>query len=1655
MSKLFLRVTLVIFISTVTSLTTIFANGFELDLKGSWVGNGAKNGTITNTTNVPWFIKGYRANIPNTVSNITGYNPIGSLSKLDDGNAGADEQRWEIAYSGANNNNNFAAFGGSSGFSITPQGLAWDDKTTDWTPTKEQWLVKIGSFASKKSFIDIESLSIDSLKILVQQDFFYDSTIYVPDTLLGDRGGPASGGVINTWYDQEADSALWQVQMCATDIFKQNGEWGFFNPLVMGKKHASYGAGPMYAMALAMVTEYFHLDYQLMAASATNESMAAMESATGITDWNTGAGGVPGGGSLYITQNTELMMGPNHWEEATYRDVIWGGAPKYFPEDRTYANSGKYSTTPGTSDCVGNSPQIANSELINGVYYWYIYELLYNSTEFYADKVFREAADREISAKLFLAMWNGGRNSVDAFLGNLMNTHINNPDITGTDIGNDYIEKIYRAIDPMQQGSRDSKVIGGNKKVYDMEISLEHVEWFYFGEGGDPENGKLGDGGILHHFNIDEEGRKKIWNKLTEAYDILKAQGPFSGSGISLRYEWLALMRIVKGDLDLGFPTPTNSDFVTWVKAHSKTNVIDTSGGPVVENNYPHFRVKGRSVRNDSLIIKCEIVDETYLDIDSAATVQWSIDTNWGNWNDGYFVSGDTLKAEYELKFHKDKVIEIAGTGKASAWVRGYDRNFNATIDTFSIYWEMPPEPTFDSAAAYDSDGNGLADYIDIYLTGDKDNIDDYEKMLYSWPTKGSMEDPDNVAVLTDTLRLTDAKLTGGAGTGKVTFTYYGVDFNEEVDDRVGPAISKASIQFNDSRKRDTLLLVVSEKLNSISKTDHEYLLLDSESGALESEKSIAIDDVTYQFIFPKGAIENKDSVKFVYKSESVEDAVGNIPADNNQWIKITKQGGKEPQFKSAAIYDIDGDGLGDSVAVSLTLGSTTDKYTADSIESGKYSWPGDALDETLSKTDISAEDDETAGFLYNSQKGAGSGKLELTFPGDYTIDGTIADKVGPAITKATCLQQDAGRDNDSLILKVTESLKDNFKENTKYIILFEDSSNTQGDTISVEKILSSTDEYLFILTKDAVSYGDWVQFVYNSGIEDTVGNTPLNINQKVKINVLGGVAPNIDEALIFDVKGKDGRVDGNGDSIFVSLTLAEDPKALTVDSLKEVEYTWNGTTKTIDASKLTSTSSTEFSIVDDALTGGSGSGKVKLIFKSNGYEVSESIKDKVAPVVTKATYYNWSGQKDTLVVTFSESLDKTGSTTPFEIDGKNITVRAQNSNGTEITYSIEGGDDLSYGDSLWLAGSEDIVDEASNEQENSKNIKVEINYFRVTAVVEAAYYESDSRPDGHIDEIVIRFDAEVDKSGLSGLKDKLTLPKERAFTVNAVEKSDDQEITIDVTQNSETVKITSAEEYDSLSIGKLQLGDTLIVASGSLNIEDKLAPVLLSARMLPAAGDDKPLYDTLQVQFSEEIQKAEYDEPFRFSDASDGDNEYSLEFENEKGGKANVLFINEYNQKNILPGAGDSLWIYENGMIEDKEGNTQEKNTTPVPLTVGIYKRNYKVSISPTPFNLEHFEDSVVTIRIQPGVRLLPADIQAHFIMYDKVGNVIMEISKDVFGEVEDEMLKYSFKPANIAGRRLGFGSYPIRLYTTTNGIVEEHPLTLGISESPLKDDE
>ncbi|WP_034636865.1 hypothetical protein, partial [Chitinivibrio alkaliphilus] len=1249
-------------------VSTVFSNGLVLHQTNDWVGRENGSAQIENHTINSWMVRGFRANITDRVTNPVAFDPLRTPTEIDDGNTRENHSRWEIELSGAANNRNINP-GEARSFSINPN-LAWDDTDTDWNPRDEQWLVKIGSFSGERRFLDIDSLSIDSLRILVQQDWFYDPDIYIPDTLLGERGGPVSAGVINTWYDQEADSALWQIQMCETEVFQQNGEWVFFNPFIMGQQHPDWGPGPMYAMGLAMVPEYFNLDYQLMLASATNESMAGLERAENITDWETGAGATPSGISAYHTANVDTEMGTNHWEEPTYQDVIWGGYRRYFPFDETYTHSSKYATTPGTNDCVGNSPQVVNAQLINSVYFWYSFELFFNATQFYADYAFRNAEDREMAAKMFLAMWNGGRNSIDDFLNNLMETHMHNPNITGDDLGNDYIELVYRAVNPLQEGSRNSVANGGDKEIFDYPITLEHVEWFFFGDGGEPENGQLGAAGILHHFDLNDEERIDIWETVTTAYDILNNQGPFSDEGaISFRYDFLALMRVVKGDIDLRFPTPTNSDFVTWVDRFSRYSVIEDYDGPVIDSIYPHLRHAGRRVENDMLIITMEIEDKTYIDIDSLETVQWTADRNWDSWHDAHLVSGDTLFATYEVRIPREQVEDIAGGDVVQAWVRGFDRNYNAVIDTFSLYWETPPEPHIREAWARDISGDGMADVIEVTLEESSsphaDPLDSFDDPRYSWPEPTTITSADNADLTNNILTLTDSDLSDGHGVGRVLLSYPSGEISGSVLDGVGPALRRTPqptyyMPANDTEE-DTLLLQFTEPIADLN-SDEAHLSFKDMDGNTENitTREVREENGEYTFIFDHHTVLPYDSVR-INPAGPVRDRAEepNSAEEYNLWRPIRSIGDNDPEFDEAYHQDTEGDGMGDQIFYLFEIANGNDPFNHTHITHVTYEIDGQDVTVQPDDGEVTIE---TAGNTVRiiidtddiSGDATGIATVFFNKDGEKTeLTGPVDDRVGPAVEEGDDLPlyriPDLSQEDqvDTFQLAFTEPIT-GFAAGEP-ILAFR-GNDRDSTTLEATEISETGGIYTALFPAESLSDFTHVKINSESALRDRAEdpNPAEEYNQWVAFDRQGNNDPEFIEAYLEDNVG-----DGRGDRIIKEFALSQggdDP--FTEEHVTTVSYSIDGVDETLPWDDLEITRDADtvtVSLPVDNFPGDATGQGIIYFEKPDGatHRLATNITDAVGPAVEEENQLplyripdpRQDNQVDTFQVAFTEAV--------------------------------------------------------------------------------------------------------------------------------------------------------------------------------------------------------------------------------------------------------------------------------------------------------------------------------------------------------------------------------------------------------------------------------
>ncbi|ERP31039.1 hypothetical protein [Chitinivibrio alkaliphilus] len=598
---------------------------------------------VTNETGVSWQVDGFRATWPNFTGRMErayqGGEILQSVVNVDDGYG---EDRWTILISdhrGSGWNESMLKVM-DPGAGVTLPLNIWDTPENNWEPVQPfQYLIKTGTFGNDYGYIDHPGIRVDTLYRYLENPEYYNPDHYVPNW-MGKRGGPYSGGFIDTWMTQDSLNPVpvtqLQINFLPDDVYiRMNGYDTKYRPDMMGQWTPA-GKGPMYAMSLAMVQEYMNIDMQLMDAIGTHESMAALEIMKPDYDNTNPDSDYNSQGLFYSNPNTPegptgwnatQEIGTMHYIESSYDAYAVQSFPKFFPYTEEGERFTKYFMTPGSNTdgreygfCGGNNATMANTGLINSLYMWYGFNLFYNSTSFDYRTIAPLMADQEFAAKLFMASWNGGwgigheQLFYDFHEGD-RDALINDPDVFDRVPNNGYVARVYQALPKLVEANEQSVLNPEGPQtaeVYDDHISKEMVAEFYFGMNVDEEGnslgtsielaeaGELGKQGLLWHFRLSESQRVQIWNSLNTAFDKMKGQAPSTEGTeyISLRYDWITLMRVAKYYLNLDIPVPVYSEFMSWIEKHSEYDRVE--GVDVRDTIYPTMIIDETSVTFDS-----------------------------------------------------------------------------------------------------------------------------------------------------------------------------------------------------------------------------------------------------------------------------------------------------------------------------------------------------------------------------------------------------------------------------------------------------------------------------------------------------------------------------------------------------------------------------------------------------------------------------------------------------------------------------------------------------------------------------------------------------------------------------------------------------------------------------------------------------------------------------------------------------------------------------------------------------------------------------------------------------------------------------------------------------------------------------------------------
>jgi hypothetical protein len=961
----------------------------------------------------------------------------------------------------------------------------WDiqNLANDGTMTGEYVLLKTGSQGIPIDPQDEDPITVDQIDSLILLPNFYNPDYRYLDS-LGTHGGTYSGGLLDTYWGET------QIQMAIPKTnFSVNQTSINLDPSETG--------GPLYWMGLAMGQEYFNIDKQLLIATGFKES------------------GIAANGLPYISQNAGGVYGAFHVENWTLlaRAIAW---PHFYPDDQTelvaspnatvFANlykpvgtfCGEYMGATVTPE---NSGFIVNSVVISGLNYWYLYYLLGYSEDYCWKETLEFCIDPYIGVAALIPLYNLGMNS-----GSEAPLHVNNYQTLLNDPlarnqfapGNsNYRDDIIRGIEALvgasQQALTDPSVV-----LWDDFITLDDIKTFFFGQGGTVTS--QGQGGLLKQFDID---RQAMWNDVQAAFNKLAPHWNQTPAAISWRYDFLTLLRVVKGMFDVMRPRPADDESRVWIDNRSLV------GGCSIENDnaYPFINFGTGVMNGNDYELDVNVTDN--LDV---GEVQWTTDYDWGWFLPANYLNGGATNKNF-------KVIVANATLGADLWVWATDSSGNTIVKKTRVSGG-PDWPELDSTIIEDTRGNGVGDRITIHIRpgvgNDPDSLSEYQNLQYSWPTQTNMINAtNNVTVNADNLQISDNTLTGGAGLGKVTFDYPSKPgYEDAVLDRIGPAFEWDGATYNIpdvGGSPDTLHATLTEPIKQNLDTNTAYVNFKTAAGtpvATVSTRAIHVSGgIQWQFVFPTGTVAQYDSVNLVPTS-GLTDTVGagNTPLVNNWFVPIEKIGNVEPQWVKGYIKDTVGDGMGNEITITIQEGTSDTAYDLNDCSQIRYSWPQKNNFTNALITDPNVSVSRSDLLIYdNTSSGVGEGNGELDFPESITIKGDIIDSVGPAIVQAVLLEKELTNDLDSLYITFTEPVTENLLNNHQYLKV----NGTPVNSLTAIKQDAQSLLWLFVLNANTVHENDRVNLVHNSGLidqafpNDNAHNPPLPNNQEVTVILL------------------------------------------------------------------------------------------------------------------------------------------------------------------------------------------------------------------------------------------------------------------------------------------------------------------------------------------------------------------------------------------------------------------------------------------------------------------------------------------------------------------------------------------------------------------------
>lgn len=455
---------------------------------------------------------------------------------------------------------------------------------------------------------------------------------------------------------------------------------------------------------------------------------------------------------------------------------------------------------------------------------------------------------------------------------------------------------------------------------------------------------------------------------------------------------------------------------------------------------------------------------------------------------------------------------------------------------------------------------------------------------------------------------------------------------------------------------------------------------------------------------------------------------------------------------------------------------------------------------------------------------------------------------------------------------------------------------------------------------------------------------------------------------------------------------------------------------------------------------------------------------DSMAPILVNASYLDYSGVADTMVVTFSEPIDQIYSSNPFLFhrleETYSLHLEYVKSSGSQVTFLVvqtAGQMNAQRGDSINIDINASISDTLINIQNNGSNPLVPLEYKMRNRATSAVYHDLDR--DGYIDIVSFKTDRIPDDLTLEAFMQAVKLPDFRGF----VYTSDDFVVTdsgfnINVKQVN-VDPVTDIDGRDVVVVDSVGTDDVLIMPA-QLIVEDRMAPVITDALFIPAV-EESLSRDTLVITFSEEVNLPSTPFPFSFFS---GDSTYNMElvYAGTRGRNEYVFSVTDIVDKDF-PDAGDSVCIDPTAGLEDRSGNTQDAPNRKVVLNVKAQDHKFRVVTSANPFDPDNpaikasvrsyysiSERQGLVVVAEPLTRASKSvALSGKMVIYDATGNIVIRLKGR---RSADNSLVYIWNGENKNGRPVGSGAYlSIIEITDSEGKSSHLRKKIGISRKPI----